>query len=120
MKLLVTALAPDIDAPVDPRFGRAAFFIAADSETLGWEAHPNLAANATGGAGTRAAEFVARLKPQAIVSGAFGPNAFAALQAAGIEMYLLRGASTARQVVDALVARKLERADAASGLGGRG
>lgn len=120
MKILVTTLAPDLDAPVDPRFGRAANFVLVDSESMAWEAHANPAASAPGGAGSRAAEFVARLKPQAVISGAFGPNAFAALRAAGIEMYLSGSSSTARQVVDALVAGKLERPDAASGPSRRG
>ncbi len=120
MKILVTAVAPDIDAPVDPRFGRAAFFLAVDSETLSWEAHANPAADAPGGAGSRAAEFVARLKPQAVVSGAFGPNAFAALRAAGIEMYLSGTSGTARQAVADLTAGRLERANTGSGPRGRG
>ncbi len=115
MKILVTTLAPDLDAPVDPRFGRATCFVLVDNETMAWEAHSNPAVDAPG-----AAEFAARLKPQAVVSGAFGPNAFAALQAAGIEMYLSGGSSTARQVVADFPAGKLESAGAASGPRRRG
>jgi predicted Fe-Mo cluster-binding NifX family protein len=120
MKIIVTTLAPHIDAPVDYRFGRAACFVVADGETLGWEAVPNPAVDAQGGAGSQAAEYVARLAPEAVISGAFGPNAFGALQAAGIGMYLCRSACTARQALDDYRAGKLERAGGASRPGPRG
>ncbi len=110
MKIIVTTIAPDMDAPVDPRFGRAACFVAVDGETLAWEAHRNPAVDAPGGAGGRAAEFVARLGPEAVISGAFGPNAFGALDAAGIGMYLCHSACTARQALDDYRAGRLERA----------
>jgi len=53
MKLIITATAPELEAQVDPRFGRGAYFIVVDTETLGWQAHYNQAVNAAGGAGTR-------------------------------------------------------------------
>ncbi len=120
MRLLVTTQEPDFDAAVDPRFGRAAWFVLVDTGTLAWESHNNPAVDAPSGAGGRAAEFVTRLNAQAIISGAFGPNAFAALRAAGIGMYLSRGSCTARQAVADFAAGKLERADAASGPRGHG
>jgi predicted Fe-Mo cluster-binding NifX family protein len=120
MKIIVTALAPDIDAPVDRRFGRAACFVAVDGETLAWEAHRNPAVDAAGGAGSRAAEFVAGLGPEAVISGAFGPNALGALDAAGIGMYLCPLACTARQALDDYLAGRLERAGATSRPGRHG
>jgi predicted Fe-Mo cluster-binding NifX family protein len=41
MRVLVSAQAPDIDAAVDLRFGRAAYFVLVDSETGAWAAQPN-------------------------------------------------------------------------------
>jgi predicted Fe-Mo cluster-binding NifX family protein len=114
MKIVVTTLAPHLDAPVDRRFGRSACFVVADSESLAWEAHTNPAEGAPGGAGTRAAEVVARFDAGAVISGAFGPNAFGALDAAGIEMYVCRSACSARQAIDDYLAGRLERAGLAS------
>jgi len=111
MTIIVSATAPDLDAAVDPRFGRAAFFIAIDPSTMAWQAHPNAAINASGGAGTQAAQFVAGLKAEAVISGAFGPNAFSALEAAGITMYLCGQAGTARQAAEDYQAGRLERAN---------
>lgn len=120
MKIIVTTIAPDMDAPMDPRFGRAACFVAVDGETLAWEAHRNPAIDARGGAGSQAAEFVSRLEPEAVISGAFGPNAFGALDAAGIGMYVCHSACTARQALDDYRAGKLERAGVTSGPGRNG
>ena len=115
MTIVVSTTAPELDAAVDPRFGRAAFFLAVDPASMAWQAHPNAAVNASGGAGTQAAQFVAGLKAEAVVSGAFGPNAFEALQAAGIAMYLCGQAATARQVVEEYQAGRLERTSLPTG-----
>jgi predicted Fe-Mo cluster-binding NifX family protein len=120
MRIIVTAYSPELDSAVDPRFGRAAYFLAADPETMAWEAHPNPAVNAAGGAGSQAAQFVTRLQGTAVISGAFGPNAFQALSAAGVEMYLCAAGLSARQAVEAFRAGSLERASAASRPGRRG
>ena len=89
MKIIVTATAPEIEAPVDPRFGRGAYFIVVDTETMHWQAHANQGVNAAGGAGSQAAQFAAQQGVEAIISGDFGPNAYIALAAAEIKMYLL-------------------------------
>jgi predicted Fe-Mo cluster-binding NifX family protein len=120
MTIVMSTTAPDLDAAVDPRFGRAAFFLAVDPGSLAWQAHPNTAANASGGAGTQAAQFVAGLRAEAVISGAFGPNAFQALEAAGIAMFLCGHAETARQAVEDYRAGRLERAALPSRTGRHG
>jgi predicted Fe-Mo cluster-binding NifX family protein len=87
MKLAISAVEPHINAPFDARFGRCAFFIFVDTETHAWEASPNPALTSGGGAGTQVAQFVASQGAQAVISSSFGPNAYEALQAAGIKMY---------------------------------
>ena len=99
MKVAITSTGPTLDSPVDPRFGRCAYFIIVDTDTMEFQAIPNPAANATGGAGTMAAQFVASQGVQAVVTGEVGPNALAALQAAGIGM--ITGVSgTVREAVE--------------------
>jgi predicted Fe-Mo cluster-binding NifX family protein len=87
MKLAITAINPDIESPLDPRFGRCGFFIIIDTETKAWEALPNQASDARGGAATQAAHLIAKHGVQAVISGSFGPKADTALRAAEIQMY---------------------------------
>jgi len=49
---------------------------------------------ASGEVGTQAAQYIARQGAQAALSGDFGPNAYYALNAAGIAMYLLGASQT--------------------------
>jgi predicted Fe-Mo cluster-binding NifX family protein len=89
MKILVTSQGAAVTDLVDPRFGRAAHFIVVDTETQQVAAHdntPNL--NAAQGAGIQAAEAVARLGVEAVVTGNVGPKAFRVLNAAGIRVFL--------------------------------
>lgn len=117
MKILVTAASPSIDAQVDSRFGRGAYLVIIDTDSLEWEAHPNPGVNASGGAGTQAAQFAARQHVSAIISGDFGPNAYNALQAVDIAMYLLGDSTTVSQAVEHFKAGQLERVGAPTGPG---
>ena len=118
MKLAFTATSAHMDALYDPRFGRCAFFILIDEETGEWESIPNPAVNSRGGAGTQAAQFIANQGVGAIVSGRFGPNAFMALQTAGIKMY---GANKGNisELYSALKAGELKMVTSASSSGRR-
>ncbi len=120
MTIVVSTTGSDLDAMLDPRFGRAAFFLIVDPETMAWQGHRNSAADAPGGAGTQAAQLVAGLKAAAVISGAFGPNAFRALEAAGIAMFQSSQAGTARQAVEDYKAGRLERAGLPSRSGRHG
>ena len=87
MKIAISTSTADLDSLVDPRFGRAASFVVVDTETEEWEAYPNPALNASGGAGVQAAQFIADRRAQAAISSNFGPNAYSTLTAAGIQMF---------------------------------
>ncbi|WP_455383120.1 NifB/NifX family molybdenum-iron cluster-binding protein, partial [Salinispira pacifica] len=87
MKVIVSISGDNIESRFDPRFGRAAAFCLFDSASSESSIHDNPGLDATGGAGIVAAQFVAELGAQAVVSGAFGPNAFDTLEAAGVAMY---------------------------------
>jgi predicted Fe-Mo cluster-binding NifX family protein len=86
MKICVTATADSLDAQIDPRFGRCSYLIIVDSETMQFEAIPNMAAGATGGAGIQAAQTIAKKDVKLLITGNVGPNAFGALSAAGIDV----------------------------------
>ncbi len=120
MKIVVTATAPAWDAPVDPRFGRGAYFVVVDSATLEWQAHENPAVAASGGAGSQAAQFVAQQGVEAAVSGDFGPNAYITLAAAEINMFLLGPSKTVSEAVSNLAEGRLEQVKAPTGPGHHG
>ena len=86
MKICVTATANSLDAQIDPRFGRCSYFVIVDSETMQFEAVPNMAAAASGGAGIQAAQTIAKEGVKLLITGNVGPKAFQALAAAGIEI----------------------------------
>jgi predicted Fe-Mo cluster-binding NifX family protein len=99
MKICVSAESNNLEAPIDPRFGRCPYFVIVDSETMQFEAVPNVASGATGGAGIQAAQTIANKGAKVLITGNVGPNAFQALSAAGIK--IVTGAfGTVREVVE--------------------
>lgn len=119
MKIVITISGQTLDSPFDPRFGRGAAFCLVDSETGEWSVHANPALSASGGAGVQAAQFVAKLGAQAVISGAFGPNAADTLASAGIKMYLAPAHQqlSAAQVLELFKAAKLRIAETATHTG---
>ena len=84
MKIVVTASGRTLADAMDTRFGRARYFLLVDSDTGTVAAHDNAQnLNAVQGAGIQAAEAVARLGAEAVVTGNVGPKAFRTLAAAG-------------------------------------
>lgn len=107
MKIAVTSTGPSLDAPVDFRFGRCAYFIIVDTDTLEFQAIPNQAAAAPGGAGTMAAQFVASQGVSHVITGEVGPNAYPVLMAAGVTP--VTGATgTVREAIEAFKSGKLQ------------
>jgi predicted Fe-Mo cluster-binding NifX family protein len=114
MKIILTTSSPNIESQVDPRFGRGAYLLIVDTDTLEWQAHPNPGVSAPGGAGIQAAQFVTEHQVQAVISGDFGPHAFEALDAAAVPMYLFGDSRTAQDVIARFKARQLEQVSAAT------
>ena len=114
MKIILTTISPSIDSEIDPRFGRGAYLLVVDTDTMQADAHPNPGVNASGGAGIQAAQFVTDQKAEAALSGDFGPHAFAALQAAGVSMYIYGNCRAAREAVERFKAGSLECVGAAT------
>lgn len=99
MKILVSAKGTEPSAEVDPRFGRAAYFLLHDTGTGGWTVVNTESESSAGhGAGVQAAEQACRLKCDAVVCGQIGPKALSVLKAGGIRVYQ----SDARSVAEAV------------------
>jgi predicted Fe-Mo cluster-binding NifX family protein len=102
MKVAISARGDDIDSVVDPRFGRARWFIVADTQNDEWRAHDNVENVGAGhGAGIQAASNVVRLGVSAVVTGDVGPNANRVLSEAGVPVYS-SGEATVREALAAL------------------
>ena len=107
MKLAITSQGTDLNSPVDPRFGRAKYFLLVDSESGECTAQDNSQnLNAVQGAGIQAARNVIDAGAEAVVTGHVGPKAFTTLQAAHIKVHT--GASgSAREALEQFQAGKL-------------
>ncbi len=85
MKIAITSQGTDLDAHVDPRFGRAAYILIVDSKTFAFEVLDNKEnANALKGAGIQAGTMVNDKGAEVLITGFCGPNAFKVLKAANI------------------------------------
>ncbi len=114
MKIVVSASGANLEALVDPRFGRCPCYIFVDTDSGTFEAQQNAAAMAGGGAGIQAAQAVVQSGAQAVITGNVGPNAFQVFSAAGVPVYTARGMSVS-QAVEAFKAGTLPSAGGATG-----
>jgi predicted Fe-Mo cluster-binding NifX family protein len=93
----ISATEPSLDAQLDPRFGRCAYLLIVNTDTMQFSAIPNLGTDAIGGTGIHAAQMITNEGAKVVI--AVGPNSFKALSAAGIDV--ITGASgTVREVVE--------------------
>jgi predicted Fe-Mo cluster-binding NifX family protein len=95
---------------MDPRFGRARYFLVVDTESGQHTVHTNETnLNAVQGAGIQTGRCVIRLGVAAVVTGNVGPKAFATLEAGNIPVYTAQS-GTIREVVEQFKAGNLRRA----------
>ena len=86
MKIAISANKPDVDADVDPRFGRCQYFIIVDPESMEFESIENTGSQAGGGAGVGTVQVVADKGIDTIITGNCGPNAFKGLSTSGMKV----------------------------------
>lgn len=116
MKIVLTTTGTDLNAPLDPRFGRASRFLVADLEDNSFQVVDNTTLNAAQGAGIQAAEVVVGLGAKVLITGHCGPKAFRVLQSAGVEIFCTE-AATVGEALAQYRAGKLSRAMAATARG---
>lgn len=90
MKIAISSSTGELGAEFSPRFGRCAYFIILNPETENHEILANPAIDAQGGSGTQVVQLLADQGVNATISGHYGPNAFDALTAAGMDAYLAK------------------------------
>ena len=87
MKIAITSTGKMLDSEVDQRFGRAAYFIIVETETMDFKVIDNESVTAAGGAGINSAKAVIDAGAQAVLTGNCGPNATRTLSASGVKLY---------------------------------
>lgn len=116
MKVAITSTSNQLVSRFSQRFGRCAYFIVIDTETRDWEALLNPGVNTSGGAGPLAVQFIVNREVETVISGRFGPNAFSALEAAGVQAFTAHD-GTVGEVFEKYMAGELERVNVSTGPG---
>ena len=88
MKIAVSSNGKDLDALIDPRFGRCAYFLIIETDDMSFEVFDNQSISLGGGAGIQSAQFISSKGAKAVITGNCGPNAVKTLAAAGIKVFL--------------------------------
>lgn len=86
MKVCVTSQGDNLEARVDPRFGRCQYFLIIDTDTLKFESIKNPNVDTMGGAGIQSGQVMVDKNVKAVITGNIGPNAYKTLQVAGIDV----------------------------------
>jgi predicted Fe-Mo cluster-binding NifX family protein len=114
MKVAVTTSGNDLDAQVDPRFGRAPHFLIIETETgesYLKENTQNL--NAAQGAGIQSAMNICEEDVDCVITGNCGPKAYATLNAANIAIHTCEG-MTVGEAIEKLKRGELAEAQEAN------
>jgi predicted Fe-Mo cluster-binding NifX family protein len=123
MRLVISSSGSGLDSPVDFRFGRCPYFVLVETGDRKIKSHKavgNVSANQMGGAGMTAAQAVADMRPDAIITGNMGPRAFQVFTQLGIDVY--QGNGTVREVAERLLKGELQKISGPTGpmfMGGR-
>jgi predicted DNA-binding protein (UPF0251 family)/predicted Fe-Mo cluster-binding NifX family protein len=88
MKIAISSIDGTLEGPVDERFGRCKKFVLYNKDTKQVEVIDNgQNMNSPQGAGIQSSQNVVNAGAKAVISGHLGPNAFKALESAGVEAY---------------------------------
>ena len=122
MKIAITSSGESLDSQVDPRFGRAAYFVIGDPETMDFSPIANANVTVGGGAGISSAKVVIDAGAEVVLTGNCGPKAESALIGGGVKLYT-GVTGTVAEAIELFKAGKLAEADGPSveqhfGLGG--
>jgi predicted Fe-Mo cluster-binding NifX family protein len=113
MKIAITAQGETLESPVDPRFGRAKYFIIYDTDTDKYTAKNNAQnLNAAQGAGIQAAQNIIESGAEAVITGHCGPKAFAVLNAGNVKI-IIGATGTVQNAITEYNDGKLKSTDSA-------
>jgi predicted Fe-Mo cluster-binding NifX family protein len=107
----ISANGKDLDARVEPRFGRTRFFVLVDPDSEDWEPYDNLAnLSSLSNVGILTAKNLTKNRVvQTVVTGSCGPKAFEELTGAGVKVFL-NARGSVRQALSQLRLGELQEA----------
>jgi predicted Fe-Mo cluster-binding NifX family protein len=100
VKIAVSANGKDLDARIDPRFGRCGYFVIVDTDDMSFEAYDNENTGLAGGAGIQSAQFVVSKGAEVVITGSIGPNALRALSTAGVRLFMGESGTVRKAIND--------------------
>ena len=82
----MTATGKDLEAEIDPRFGRAQYFLCVQPENFDFEVFANPKKDGASGVGVQTAQFAVEKNAGVVITGQCGPNAERVLRSSGIQI----------------------------------
>ena len=118
-KICITSTGPNLDSPIDPRFGRCQYFLIVDEKGKLVKAIPNEAGQAMRGAGISAAQIAANKGIEVVITGNIGPNAYMVLTSSKIKIFSGVFNVSAKQAFEMYKKGKLKEVEPSQDLGPR-
>jgi predicted Fe-Mo cluster-binding NifX family protein len=88
VKIAVSARGPALSSELDPRFGRASYFVVVDTDTGKLSSHDNSHnVRVAQGAGAHAAQDIVNFGVEGLITGNISPDAATALKAGKVKVY---------------------------------
>jgi len=110
MKICISAVGNNLNVALDPRFGRAVYFLIVDDKGKLTKAIKNTGIQAMRGAGITAAQIIAEEKVNVVITGNIGPNASMVLNSSGIKVFLGNPTMKVKDVIQEFKQGKLLQA----------
>jgi predicted Fe-Mo cluster-binding NifX family protein len=89
MLIAITSLGPNLDSLIDPRFGRAAYFLILDEKGELLKSLKNPGKEAFRGAGVSAGQIIIDEKIDVLITQNLGPNALRVLESSKVKTFLV-------------------------------
>lgn len=100
MKIAIPSSGNNIEAPIDLRFGRCAWFCMYDTETKNCLFKENKLMNLSEGVGLQAAEFLAKQEVSEVYAMEVGPKAERILNQLNIKISLIKERHSIKQIIN--------------------
>jgi len=99
MKIAISSFGPNLTSQLCPRLGGCNYFLVIDPEDMNLEVFENKHDASSGGAGSRAAQFLVSRKVHAVITGRCRPNTFKILSEAGVFLFF-KQSGTVKEVLE--------------------
>lgn len=118
MKIAAAADKQDKNSKIDPRFGRAQFFVVFDDEKNEYEFASNKQnLSLPQGAGIQAAKSVIETGAGILIAKNVGPKAYDLLSSSGVDIFICKTEVSISEAIDLYKKGELEKLDAANAEG---